>query len=169
MSGNSHAPGAECHVKLSSFDFSLPERLIAQFPLPERDQSRLMVVHRATGSVEHRLFRDLPDILQPHHFLVINTTRVIPARLWARRPGKQERIEILLVREESERVWSALVRPARKVRPGQELQLGDLRAEVKAVLPDGRRRIEFAGSSDVRRSLHEIGEPPLPPYIRRQA
>jgi S-adenosylmethionine:tRNA ribosyltransferase-isomerase len=156
-------------VKLTSFDFSLPERLIAQHPLPERDQSRLMIVRRSTGSVEHRVFRDLPDILGPDHFLVVNTTRVFPARLWAQRPGKQERIEILLVREESPGAWIALVRPARKARPGQELQVGDLKAEVSAVRPGGSRLIEFAKGRDVWASLQEIGEPPLPPYIHRQA
>jgi len=156
-------------VKLSSFDFSLPEHLIAQHPLSKRDQSRLLVVRRGTGTVEHRVFQDLPEILGPNHFLVVNSTRVFPARLWARRPGRQERIEILLVREESPRTWRALVRPARKVMPGQELEMGDLRAHVSAVSSGGSRLLEFAPGPDLWKSIHKIGEPPLPPYIRRRA
>lgn len=156
-------------MKLSSFDFSLPEHLIAQHPLDRRDQSRLLVVHRGTGIVEHRVFRELPEILSPNHFLVINSTRVFPARLWAQRPGRQERIEILLVREESPRTWRALVRPARKVMRGQKLEMGNLRAHVSAVSSGGIRFLEFAPGFDLWESIHRIGEPPLPPYIRRRA
>ena len=85
-------------MKVSEFDFPLPQRLIAQHPLPERDQSRMMVVRRKSGTWEHRAFRDLPEILTPEHFLVLNNTRVFPARLRAHRPGKQEQIEVLLAR-----------------------------------------------------------------------
>jgi S-adenosylmethionine:tRNA ribosyltransferase-isomerase len=156
-------------VKLSSFDFSVPEYLIAQHPLPERDRSRLMVVQRETGKLEHLIFQDLPDILGPDSFLVVNTTRVFPARLWACRPGKQERIEILMVREETPGRWVTLIRPARKVQSGQELRIGDLHAQVREVRPGGSRLIEFARGVDLWASLERLGEPPLPPYIRRQA
>jgi S-adenosylmethionine:tRNA ribosyltransferase-isomerase len=156
-------------VKLSLFDFELPEHLIAQHPLAERDQSRMMVVRRRTGEVEHRVFRDLPEILDLDHFLVVNTTRVFPARLWARRAGEQERIEILLAREEAPGTWLALVRPARKARPGQELQIGSLCARVREVRGDGRRTLEFAPAADLWPNIEKIGEPPLPPYIRRNA
>lgn len=156
-------------MKLSFFDFELPEHLIAQHPLAERDQSRLMVVRRRTGEVSHRVFRDLPEILGPDHFLVVNTTRVFPARLWARRAGKQERIEILLAREEAPGTWLALVRPARKAKPGQELQIGSLCAQVREVRRDGSRTLEFAPAADLWPNIEKIGEPPLPPYIRRKA
>jgi S-adenosylmethionine:tRNA ribosyltransferase-isomerase len=156
-------------VKLTSFDFSLPESLIAQHPLPERDQSRLMVVRRATGAIEHRVFKDLPEILGPDHFLVINTTRVFPARLWAHRPGKQERIEVLLVREEAPGTWAALVRPARKARTGQLLQMGDLQATVGDSGPEGSRSIRFGEQADLWDRIQDLGEPPLPPYIHRKA
>lgn len=154
-------------MKLASFDFSLPEHLIAQQPAPERDQSRLMVVHRAEKSVEHRVFHELPEILNPDSFLVVNTTRVFPARLWANRPGKQERIEILLVREEAPDAWVALIRPARKAGLGQRLLLGELAARVIGLQPDGSRILAFTGSPDLRGWIEKTGEPPLPPYIRR--
>ncbi len=156
-------------MKLSSFDFPLPEQLIAQHPLPERDQSRLMVVRRRTGEVQHRIFRDLPEILSPDDFLVLNTTKVFPARLWAHRPGKQERIEILLVREQAPGRWSALVRPARKALPGQEFLAGELRLRVSGTDSEGKRLMEFQPGADSQASLERLGEPPLPPYIRRPA
>ena len=99
-------------MKLSDFDFELPKRLIAQYPAPERDQSKLMVVWRRTGKREHCNFRELPEILGPEHFLVINNTRVFPARLKAHRPGKIEEIEILLLNELNPRDWRALVKNA---------------------------------------------------------
>jgi S-adenosylmethionine:tRNA ribosyltransferase-isomerase len=154
-------------VKISSFDFPLPEHLIAQHPLPERDGSRLMVVRRALGITEHRTFRELPEIIGPNHFLVVNTTRVFPARLWARRPGKQERIEILLAREEAPGQWIALVRPARKASPGQQLEIGDLQAQVGEIRQGGSRLLCFSQSPGMRARIERMGEPPLPPYIRR--
>jgi S-adenosylmethionine:tRNA ribosyltransferase-isomerase len=154
-------------VKISSFDFRLPEHLIAQHPLPTRDGSRLMVVRRATGTAEHRAFRELPEILGPDHFLVMNTTRVFPARLWARRPGRQERIEILLAREEAPGRWVALVKPARKARLGQQLDIGGLQAHVGEIRQSGCRLVQFPQSEGLREDFERIGEPPLPPYIRR--
>jgi len=154
-------------VKLKSFDFPLPEHLIAQRPLPARDRSRMMVVDRNRGTAEHREFRDLPQILGADCFLVVNNTRVFPARLWAQRPGKRERIEILLMREETPGTWLALVRPGRKAPAGQELAIDNLHARVRDARADGSRRIDFAPGSDLWASLDKLGEPPLPPYIRR--
>ncbi len=154
-------------MKISSFDFPLPEHLIAQHPLPERDGSRLMVVRRALGTTEHRRFRELPEILGPNHFLVVNTTRVFPARLWARRPGKQERIEILLAREEAPGQWIALVRPARKASPGQQLEIGDLHAQIGEIRQGSSRLLCFSQSAVLQAGIERMGEPPLPPYIRR--
>ncbi len=119
--------------------------------------------------MEHRIFRELPEILSPDDFLVINTTRVFPARLWAQRAGKQERIEILLVREEAPCRWLALARPAHKTPQGQELRIGTFRARVSEVRAEGRRLIEFQPGTDLREILEKLGEPPLPPYIRRPA
>jgi S-adenosylmethionine:tRNA ribosyltransferase-isomerase len=154
-------------VKLSEFDFPLPERLIAQHPLPERDGSRMMVVDRRTGTWQHRIFRDLPDILSPQHLLVMNNTRVFPARLRASRPGKSEEIEILLVRETGPREWIALLKPGRKAPEGQLLLSGDLEAEVLKVREDGTRVLRFLFAGDLMAEFERIGAPPLPPYIHR--
>ncbi len=157
-------------MKLSDFDFALPEHLIAQHPAPERDQSRMMVVWRKDGRREHRRFRELPDILQPDHFLVVNNTRVVSARLRARRPGKTEEIEVLLLKEldPQEGTWLALTRPGRKTPRGQTLHIADLTAHISAIEENGSRVIRFEPGEDLRGRLEKIGEPPLPPYIRRR-
>lgn len=154
-------------MKLSSFDFSLPERLIAQHPLPERDRSRLMVVRRQARTIEHRVFRELPDILESDCALALNTTRVIPARLWANRPGKREQIEVLMMREATAGTWLALVRPARKAMPNQVLEIGGLQAQVCAIAPGGARMIRFPAGIDPWATMEKLGKPPLPPYIHR--
>ena len=154
-------------MKLSDFDFSLPHDLIAQHPLPERDQSRMMVVWRSTGKREHLIFRDLPDILGPEHFLVMNNARVFPARLNASRPGKREKIELLLVRELAPGLWLALLKPARKAQPGQQLLIGSLHAHVVDLQEAGSRILRFEESEGLMEQFEQIGEPPLPPYIHR--
>jgi S-adenosylmethionine:tRNA ribosyltransferase-isomerase len=155
-------------VKVSSFDFSFPTSLIAQHPLPERDQSRMMVVHRKSGKWEHRTFRELPEILTPDHFLVLNNTRVIPARLRAGRPGRVEQIEILLIREETPGIWSALIKPGRKAPAGQVLNVGSQIAVVVEVRTDGSRCLRFERPDELPSLMDQLGEPPLPPYIERQ-
>lgn len=154
-------------MKLGDFDFSLPERLIAQRPLPERDQSLMMVVDRGTGSWQHRRFAELPDILNAQHFLVLNNTRVFPARLRGCRPGKKEKIEILLVREIAAGDWIALLKPARKITTGGLLEIGSLRAEMLEIRADGSRVLRFHPADDLMSRFEEVGEPPLPPYIVR--
>jgi S-adenosylmethionine:tRNA ribosyltransferase-isomerase len=154
-------------VNLRDFEYSLPEELIAQLPLPSRDQSRMMVVRREELRWEHRLFRELPDILTPQSFLVVNNTRVFPARIWARRPGKEEKIEILLTGEEGPGLWVALIKPARKAAKGQRLELQCLQAEVVEVRADGRRLLQFTPSDIFLAVVEKIGEPPLPAYILR--
>ena len=154
-------------MKLSDFDFTLPERLIAQHPAPERDSSKMMVIWRNTGKREHHSFRDLPEILGPEHFLVINNTRVFPARLRASRPGKSEEIEILLLKELSAGDWLVLVKPGRKAPPGQELRIGGLTARVLEAKESGSRILRFDSKSDLHPVFEEIGEPPIPPYIHR--
>ncbi|MCL2878425.1 MAG: tRNA preQ1(34) S-adenosylmethionine ribosyltransferase-isomerase QueA [Acidobacteria bacterium] len=158
-------------MKLTDFDFTLPDELIAQHPAPERDGSRMMLVRRETGKREHLLFRDLPDILGPEYFLVINETRVFPARLHARRPGKNEKIEILMLREDSPGRWLALTGPGRKTPAGQRLQIGEIAATVAAITESGSRVIEFDGferGENLLEVFEKIGEPPTPPYIRRR-
>jgi S-adenosylmethionine:tRNA ribosyltransferase-isomerase len=156
-------------MNLSDFDFTLPERLIAQTPAPERDRSKMMVVWRETGKREHHLFRELPEVLDSRHFLVINNTRVFPARLRASRPGRREEIEILLLKETGPRDWLALLKPARKAPPGQDLQIGKVTATVLSAEESGSRVLRFDTGRDPREIFEELGEPPIPPYIRRHA
>jgi S-adenosylmethionine:tRNA ribosyltransferase-isomerase len=155
-------------MELKNFDFILPEHLVAQQPTPERDRSRMMVVWRNSGKREHLRFGELPEILGPEHFLVLNNTRVFPARLRAARPGKSEQIEVLLLRELNSRDWLALVKPARKAPFGQKLLMGELSAIVKEVKTNGSRIFRFEPGIDLHAAFEKIGEPPIPPYIRRQ-
>ena len=154
-------------MKLTDFEFSLPAELIAQRPLPRRDESRMMVVRRESRQWAHRFFRELPEILSPEHFLVLNNTRVFPARLWGHRPGKRERIEILLVRERSPGQWAALLKPAHKAPAGQLLEVSDVKAQVIQVLESGQRVLQFDSPEPLLADLDRIGEPPLPPYVHR--
>jgi S-adenosylmethionine:tRNA ribosyltransferase-isomerase len=155
-------------MKLNNFDFILPEHLVAQQPAPERDNSRMMVVWRNSGKREHRRFWELPDILGPEHFLVLNNTRVFPARLSASRPGKSEEIEVLFLQELNSYDWLALVKPARKVPLGQKLMVGELSATVSEVNTNGSRVFHFDPGTDLHEVFEKIGEPPIPPYIHRQ-
>lgn len=154
-------------MKLSDFDFDLPEHLIAQRPAPRRDQSRLMIVRRSSGEIEHRVFHELPEILCSHDYLVLNNTRVIPARLWASRPGRKESIEVLLLQQLGDGLWRALTRPGTKAAQGTNLELGGLEALVEDILPDGSRLLRFRDPARVAESIEKFGRPPLPPYIRR--
>ena len=154
-------------MKLDDFDFSLPDELIAQHPAPERDGSRMMLIRRTTGERAHLRFRDLPDVLGPEYFLVVNNTKVFPARLRAHRPEKNEEIEILMLREQRPGLWLALLKPGRKTPVGQKLLAGDLTAEVVAVTASGSRLLEFDHRENLPEILEKIGEPPIPPYIHR--
>jgi S-adenosylmethionine:tRNA ribosyltransferase-isomerase len=151
------------------FDFDLPEELIAQRPRP-RGESRLLVLD-AEGPARHRTVRDLPALLRPGDLLVVNDTRVLPARLLARRPPGSGgrgggRVELLLAERVSEREWDALLKPGRRARPGTRLELApELEAEVVARGDDGRFRVRF--SSPVEPWLERLGHVPLPPYVRR--
>ncbi len=163
-------------MRTADFDYALPEELIAQWPLPERDRSRLLVVHRATAQFEHRQFRDLPEYLRAGDVVVLNDTRVLPARLRARNPRTGGRFEILLLEENAPNDWWAMLKPGRRARVGSVLELerpdgsaADLRASVVAVNPEGHRRLKFDGVADLWGALEQIGQAPLPPYIRRNA
>ena len=153
--------------RLSDFDYDLPSAQIAQHPLPDRSASRLLVLDRATANVRHLHFRDLPSLIPPGDVLVINTSRVIPARLRGKREGGQD-AEFLLVRETPDGTWLALAHPGGKLKPGRRVTLGaDSVVEIVEVLGGGLRRIRFVGSLDARATLARYGEVPLPPYIRR--
>ncbi|MEZ5331200.1 MAG: tRNA preQ1(34) S-adenosylmethionine ribosyltransferase-isomerase QueA [Thermoanaerobaculia bacterium] len=147
----------------SDFDYELPDERIAQEALP-RGESRLLVLP-ARGATEHRRIRDLPELLRPGDLLVVNDTRVIPARLFATRESGG-RVEILLVERRSEREWTALLKPGRRARPGSRLALEEgLGAEVLSKIDDGRHLLRF--DEDVEPHLATLGHVPLPPYIKR--
>lgn len=153
---------------LAAYDFELPEALIAQAPADRRDASRLLVVDRATGSLGDRTFADLPDFLREGDLLVVNDTRVFPARLRGTRPTGGA-AELLLVEPRPDGTWEALARPGRKLQPGATIAFGDrLAAEIVGVLDDGRRVVRFHTDEPFWDALDAVGEPPLPPYIRRE-
>lgn len=157
-------------MRVDDFDYHLPEELIAQDPLVQRDTSRLMVLNRQTGHIDHRRFSDIVDYLTEDDFLVFNDTRVIPARLrCSRRQDGSGEAEVLLLRPISEGRWEALVRPGRKLRPGSHVYLGEERLPI-AILEYtdfGGRIVAFEELSEeaVREAIHRWGEMPLPPYI----
>ncbi len=153
-------------MKLSDFGYTLPPELIAQHPVEPRDAARLLVVDRASGRLEHRIFRDLPEYLRPDDVLVLNDTRVIPARLRARkRTGGA--VEVLLLRPGGDPgVWEVLLRPGRRARTGTRLAFpSDLTGEVVGSSSDGVWLVRFAGDRPVLEVAREIGEMPVPPYV----
>lgn len=157
-------------MKKSDFYFDLPERLIAQHPLEQRDASRLLVLDRTNGSVTHRHFRDMLAYVQPGDCMVFNNSRVIPARLMGHAVGKTTPIEVLLLTDKGEGLWECLTRPGRKTREGVELVFGDglLTATVEAVQPDGNRLIRFHYDGIFLEILDRLGTMPLPPYIKEK-
>ena len=152
---------------LSDFDYDLPPEQIAQHPLPDRSASRLLVLDRKTGETRHLHFRDLPALISAGDLLVINTSRVIPARLHGRRENGAA-AEILLVREEPGGTWVAMGHPGGKLKPGRRVTFGDDSAvEIVAALGGGLRRVRFVGTLSARATIAKYGAVPLPPYIRR--
>jgi S-adenosylmethionine:tRNA ribosyltransferase-isomerase len=153
----------------AAFDYHLPPGLIAQQPLPDRTASRLLVLDRRTGATTHRTFHDLPSLLEAGDVLVLNTSRVIPARLRGSRDNGRE-AEVLLVHPEPDGCWLALVHPGGKLKPGRIVRFGDdATAEVTDALGGGLRRVRFSGRTPVRDLMNRYGTTPLPPYIRRPA
>ena len=156
-------------MRLSEFDYELPPERIAQQPLAERDASRLLHLDRATGALEDRQFRELPELLRPGDLLVANESRVFPARLLGRVAGGGAAVEVLLLREEADGTWTALARPGRKFAAGVRVEFGPgLSAEVVAAGERGERTLRFkSGSATVAERVAALGHVPLPPYIRR--
>ena len=155
-------------MKTKDFDYNLPERLIAQYPLENREESKLLILDKETGNMEHKQFKDIIDYLNPGDCLVLNDTRVIPARLFGNRIGKEEKIEILLLKRVEGNNWEALVRPGKKARPGHIIEFGGgiLKGEVLSIEPEeGTRIIKFDYEGIFEEILDKLGQMPLPPYI----
>ena len=157
-------------MQTSDFSYELPEALIAQTPLEPRDSSRLMVCHRTSGRLEHRYFRDLPEYLSPGDCLVINETRVLPARLIGRRADTGGVLEMLLLRRIALDQWEVLVKPGRRAQIGLEFEFGDglLHATIVSHTDAGGRVVEFIYAGVFESLLEQLGQMPLPPYIHEQ-
>jgi len=155
-------------VKVDLFDFHLPEELIAQVPLKDRTSSRLMVVDKETGSLEHRTFKDIIEYINPGDCLVLNDTRVLPARLHGEKEDTGAHIEVLLLKQQEGEQWETLVKPAKRVKKGTVISFGDgkLRAVCKEELEHGGRILEFVYDGIFYEILDKLGEMPLPPYIK---
>lgn len=157
-------------MKLDEFDFELPKELIAQTPLPERDHSRLLVLNKENGDISHRHFQDIIDYLNPGDTLVLNDTKVLPARLIGVKEETNAVIEILLLKETGENTWEALTKPAKRVKVGTILSFGEgkLKAKCVAEKEEGIRLFQFLYEDIFLEILEELGTMPLPPYIHEQ-
>ena len=156
-------------MHLSAFDYQLPEELIAQQPLERREGARMLVIDRAAKTRQESQFKFLPQYIRPGDVVVVNNTRVFPARLIGRRDPSGGRAEVLLIRELGDSVWEALVRPAQRLMTGARLHFGqgELRAEVIQCGEQGLRKIQFEGDKPVEMLIDQLGQTPLPPYIKR--
>ena len=156
-------------MRISDFDYELPEELIAQHPLAERDGARMLVVDREKGTWHDDLFAALPAHVRAGDLLVINNTRVFPARLVGRREASGGRVELFLVRELEPTIWETLAKPARRLQPGARISFGGgrLYAEVIEALDEGRRVVRFECAGSFEDAIEELGQTPLPPYIKR--
>lgn len=157
-------------MKTSDFMYDLPEELIAQTPMEKRDASRLLVLDRKNGEIEHRHFYDLTEYLRPGDCLVLNNSRVIPARLFGTRPTGGA-VEVVLLKAVGDNRWECLTRPGKKMRPGTEVTFGEngeLKAVVEKVMADGNRILRFSYEGIFLEILEHLGHMPLPPYIKEQ-
>lgn len=154
-------------MNVKDYDYDLPEELIAQDPLEDRSSSRLMVLDRQTGDVEHKHFTDILEYLHPGDCLVINNTKVIPARLFGVKEDTQAKIEVLLLKRKENDIWETLVKPGKKAKPGTKIIFGEglLTGEVVDVVDEGNRLIQFHYEGIFEEILDQLGEMPLPPYI----
>ena len=157
-------------MKTSDFYYDLPQELIAQDPLEDRSGSRLLVLDRETGKREHRIFRDIIEYLNPEDCLVINDTKVIPARLFGVKEGTEAKIEVLLLKRRGDNIWETLVKPGKKCRVGARISFGEglLTGEVVDIVEEGNRLIRFAYQGIFEEILDQLGQMPLPPYIHHQ-
>ena len=157
-------------MKTSDFYYDLPPELIAQTPLEKRDESRLLCLDKATGEWSHHHFYELPDFLRPGDCLILNNSRVLPARLLGHRLPGGGACEVLLLRDKGDKVWECLVRPGKHLREGARVSFGDgeLTAEIAEVLPDGNRLVRFDYEGIFLEVLERLGKMPLPPYIKEE-
>lgn len=154
-------------MKTSEFYYDLPQDLIAQHPLEDRSSSRLLVLSRENESIEHKGFVDILDYLNPGDGIVLNDSRVLPARLFGNRPGKEEKLEVLLLKRTERNIWECLVRPGKKMKAGGKIEFGGgiLKGTVLRIGDDGTRFVEFFFDGIFEEILDQLGEMPLPPYI----
>lgn len=157
-------------MKRQDFYYELPEELIAQDPLEERESSRLLVLDKRSGAISHRIFREITDYLNPGDCLVINDTKVIPARLIGEKEGTGARIELLLLKRRENNIWETLVRPGKKARPGTRISFGGgiLIGEILEIAEEGNRLVRFYYDGIFEEILDRLGQMPLPPYITHQ-
>lgn len=157
-------------MKTSDFYFDLPQELIAQDPLEDRSSSRLLVMDKETGEIEHHIFREITHYLHPGDCLVINDTKVIPARLYGSKIGTDAKIEVLLLKRKENDIWETLVKPGKKAKPGTKISFGDglLVGDVIDVVEEGNRLIQFSYEGIFEEILDKLGQMPLPPYITHQ-
>ena len=157
-------------MDVKDFYYDLPQELIAQDPLEDRSSSKLLVLDKETGEVEHRIFRDILSYLKPGDCLVINDTKVIPARLIGSKEGTDARIELLLLKRRENDIWETLVKPGKKAKPGTVIHFGDglLKGTILDVVEEGNRLIQFSYEGIFEEILDQLGQMPLPPYITHQ-
>lgn len=157
-------------MNVTDYNFELPQELIAQDPLEDRSSSRLLVLNKETGETEHRVFRDIVEYLHPGDCLVINDTKVIPARLLGVKEDTGAHVEVLLLKRKENDIWETLVKPGKKCRPGAVLSFGDglLKGTVLDVVDEGNRLIQFSYEGIFEQILDQLGQMPLPPYITHQ-
>lgn len=163
-------------MRTAEFDYTLPAELIAQTPAVQRDASRLLVLDRTDGAVTHRQFRELPEFLREGDVLVLNNSRVIPARLRGVKAASGGAVEILLLEENATNDWWVMLKPGKRVRPGTRIEFAGSREKTNVVTAivmakndEGHCRLEFSGVHDILESLESLGDTPIPPYIRRDA
>ena len=157
--------------KLADFDYPLPEKYIAQYPAARRDQSKLMIVHKETGEIEHKKFSNLPDYLRKNDLVIMNNTKVFPARLYANKDRTEAKVEVFLLRELENDLWEVMVRPARKVRIGNKLMFTkNVFCDVIDNTISGGRVVRFEyEDEDIYNIIDRVGISPLPPYIKRES
>ncbi len=157
-------------MRVSDFFYDLPEELIAQEPLADRKQSKLMVIDRETGEIEHRIFKDIIEYLNPGDCLVLNDTRVIPARLLGEKEGTGGKIEFVLLKNTGGDIWEVILKPGRRARPGSRFVfgMGELKAEIIDVVDEGNRLVRFEYDGVFEQILDKVGIMPLPPYITKK-
>lgn len=157
-------------MKVSDFNYNLPKELIAQVPIKDRDQSRLMVLDRKNKTIEHKIFKDIIDYLEPGDCLVRNNTKVIPARLYGVKEETGANVEFLLLKRVNGDIWEVMVKPGRKLMPGVRVEFGNglLKAEILEKFEDGNRKVKFEYNGIFNEILNEIGLMPLPPYIHEK-